>query len=465
MSTRTLPGRLSEIEIDGELPRREDVGLVFDELDYQMACQAYLWALPLVSYAQWQHVHRHVFGATSSDLVHYVSYRDRLGLITANATTPYILNFFDLGETGPLVIELPPGPTAGGVSDFWQRECGVLGEMGPDRGRGGRHLVVPPGAEVPAVEGYEIIRASGMNVMFGFRTLDPDPGRSAALVAGVRIYPYERRDDPPPTRVISPEGRPWSGDQPRGLAYWERLHDIYQREIVDERDRFHLAMLRQLGIAKDAPFAPGPRLAGILEDAAAAGELMAQANTFVKRFAGSRYWPDRRWDTAIVLEESSQRGPGYDELLERASWFYEAVSFSAAMKSRTPGEGHAYLGAYVDAADAWLDGGRDYTVHVPADPPAKLFWSLTVYDIHTRCLIDNEQQRGDRGSRDADLRRNQDGSVDLWFGPAPPADGDSNWIQTIPGRHWFSYFRLYGPLEPYFDRSWKLGDITPAVTP
>ena len=104
--------------------------LVFDELDYQMACQVYLWALPLVSYAQWQQQHRDVFGATNSDLVHYVSYRDRLGLITANATTPYILNFFDLNETGPLVIELPPGPTAGGVSDFWQREFGVMGEMG-----------------------------------------------------------------------------------------------------------------------------------------------------------------------------------------------------------------------------------------------------------------------------------------------------------------------------------------------
>ena len=99
---------------------------------------------------------------------------------------------------------------------------------------------------------------------------------------------------------------------------------------------------------------------------------------------------------------------------------------------------------------------------MPADPPAKLFWSATVYDVDTRCLIDNEQQRGDRGSRDADLVANDDGSVDLCFGPTAPASGESNWVQTIPGRHWFSYFRFYGPLEPYFDRSWKLGDITPA---
>jgi len=456
-----LPGLLSTVSMDGELPRREDLHLVFDELDHQMACQAYLWALPLVSYAQWRTQHYDVFGATSSDLVHYDTYRDRLGLITANATTPYILNFFDLNETGPLVVELPPGPTAGGLSDFWQREFAVMGEMGPDAGRGGRHLVVPPGQDPPGVgEGWYVQRATGMNIMFGFRTLDPDPARTRQLVAAVRVYPYDRRDDPAPTRVLSPQGRPWSGDQPRGLDYWTRLHQIYQSEVVDERDRFYLAMLRQLGIEKGRPFEPDERLAALLTRATAAGELMAQANTFAKRFEGSRYWPDRQWDLAIVLDSSSQRAENHDELLERASWFYEAVSFSAAMKSQTPGAGQAYLGAYTDADGAWLDGGVHYRLHVPADPPAKLFWSATVYDVSTRCLIDNEQQRGDRGSRDPDLVRNDDGSVDLYFGPNPPQGREANWVQTIPGRHWFSYFRFYGPLEAYFDRSWKLGDIT-----
>jgi len=102
---------------------------------------------------------------------------------------------------------------------------------------------------------------------------------------------------------------------------------------------------------------------------------------------------------------------------------------------------------------------HDYTLHVSADVPAKLFWSATVYDVTTRCLIDNAQQRGDRGSRDAELIANDDGSVDLYFGPEAPCAGESNWVQTIPGHHWFSYFRFYGPLEPYFDQSWKRGDI------
>jgi hypothetical protein len=459
--TGQLPGRLGAVSRDGDLPARESIPAIFDELDYQLACQAYLWALPLVSYTQWKSQHYGIFGATSSDLVRYVSYRDRLGLITANATTPYILNFFDLSETGPLVVELPAGPTAGGVSDFWQREVGAMGEMGPDRGAGGKYLILAPGVDAPdeSAAGYRTLRSSGVNVMVGFRTLDPDPARADALVHAVRIYPYADRDNPAPTRIVSPAGRPWHGDQPRGLDYWRVLHEAYQTEVVDERDRFYLAMLKQLGIEKGKPFEPNPRLVRILEEGAAAGELMAQANTFAKRFAQGRYWPDRAWELAIVLDNSAQRGDGYDELLERASWFYEAVSFSAAMKSSTPGVGQAYLGAYTDGDGRWLDGGRNYTLHIPADVPAKLFWSATVYDVSTRCLIDNPQQRGDRGSSDADLVTNPDGSVDLHFGPERPAAGESNWVQTVPERHWFSYFRLYGPLEPYFERTWKLGDI------
>jgi hypothetical protein len=458
-----LPGRLGAVGRDRELPRREDLPLIFDELDYQMACQAYLWALPLVSYAQWQKVHTDVFGAGATDLVVYRTYRDRLGLITANATTPYILGFFDLGVTGPLVIELPAGHTAGGISDFWQREIAVLGEMGPDQGAGGRHLVLPPDAETPEhTDEFRPHRASGMNIMFGFRTLDPDPGRSQALVENVKIYPLGDAAGAR-TRLISPDGRAWSGDQPRGLQYWERLHDIYQHEIVDERDRFYLAMLAQLGIEKDKPFTPDQRLTDILTAAAGAGELMAQANTFAKRFPGSRYWPDRRWDLVLALDQSSQRTAHYDQLLERAAWFYEAVSFSAAMKSQTPGVGQAYLSCYTDSAGQWLDGGKAYSLHIPANPPARLFWSATVYSADTRCLIDNPQQRGDRGSRDPELVYNDDGSVDLYFGPDEPAHRESNWIQTIPDQHWFAYFRLYGPLEPYFDRSWRLDDITAGV--
>ena len=197
----------------------------------------------------------------------------------------------------------------------------------------------------------------------------------------------------------------------------------------------------------------------MLVEATAAGELLAQANAFAKRFDGARVWPDRQWDKVATLASSSQRDGDHDQLLERASWFYEAVTFSQAMDSQVPGLGQAYLGAYTDADGEWLDGGRTYRLRVPAEVPAKNFWSVTVYDVETRCLVDNPSRRGDRSSRDTDLVVDRDGSVELVVGPDAPESGTSNWVQTVPGRHWFSYLRLYGPLEGYFDRTWKLSDF------
>jgi len=436
-----------------------EVSKVFAQLDFQQAAQSYLWALPLVSWAEWQATHATVFGATDHDIVLYANYADRLGILTANATTPYMIAFANLKKSGPIVVELPPGPVAGGIADFWQREGVSLGEMGPDKGAGGKTLILAPGATTPAdASGYRVVTNTTVNVMFGLRALDPDPAKAMALVKQVRIYPYSARSNPPATRLLTPGGKKWFGGPPRGIDYWKRLHAVVQDEIIDERDRFYMSMLANLGIEKGKPFKPDARQKAALLGGAAAGELMAQCNSFAKRFAGGRHWKDRRWVYLLEMEDSSQRTANFDQLLERAAYTYEAVGYSNAMMSRTPGLGQAYLGAYTDKAGAWLDGSRNYRLRVPANPPAKNFWSATVYDIGTRCLIDNPQGRGDRGSRDA-LKINADRSVDLYFGPKPPKAGEDNWVQTIPGLTWFLYFRFYGPLESYFDKSWKMPDI------
>ena len=303
-----LPGRLGEVEFDGELPARRDVGAVFDELDYQMACQAYLWALPLVSYAQWQRstttcsAPRTRTSSTTSATA--------TGSGSSRPTRPRRTrsNFFDLAETGPLVIEFPAGPTAGGVSDFWQREFGVLGEMGPDEGRGGKHLIVPPGQDAAdGVDGYAL-QATGMNVMFGFRTLDPGPGARAGARRRGADLPVRAAGRPAADALISPDGRAWSGDQPRGLAYWERLHDIYQSR--DRRrarpllpgDAASSSASRRAAVRarRSAARDPGGRVGRRRADGA--GEHVRQA------VRGARYWPDRQWDLAIVLDNSAQRG-------------------------------------------------------------------------------------------------------------------------------------------------------------
>ncbi|EFS01810.1 hypothetical protein NT04LS_3312, partial [Listeria seeligeri FSL S4-171] len=117
-----------------------------------------------------------------------------------------------------------------------------------------------------------------------------------------------------------------------------------------------------------------------------------------------------------------------------------------------------YLGAYQDEKGQWLDGGKNYRLRVPANQPAVNFWSITVYDSITRCLIQNAQQNADISSR-KNIQLNEDGSVDIYFGPNAPAGHESNWVQTNREAYWFTYLRLYGPTIQYFDKSWVIEDI------
>jgi hypothetical protein len=271
------------------------------------------------------------------------------------------------------------------------------------------------------------------------------------------MYPYAQRDNPPPMDILDVGTRAWSGAPPRGMEYWQRLDDVIQREPVEPRDIFFHAMLRPLGMEKGKPFKPDARQTKILTEAALVGEAMAKANSADRRFAGGRYRADAHWDFALQLDADNPTN-FWNLLDERASWFYEAVGAGPAMAPKRPGPSSAYLGAYKDKAGEWLDGGRSYRLRVPPNPPIKMFWSVTVYDADTRALILNEQKIADRSSR-MDLRKNDDGSVDIYCGPKAPAGFEQNWIPTVGGKNWFAYFRFYRPTEPYFDRSWPLPDF------
>jgi hypothetical protein len=172
----------------------------------------------------------------------------------------------------------------------------------------------------------------------------------------------------------------------------------------------------------------------------------------------SHYADGVHWHFSLCLDVT-QEAEFYTQLDERDAWFYEALTTSAGMTTKTPGVGSVYLGTYKDKDGDWLDGANTYRLHVPTNAPAKQFWSSTVYDVDTRCLIQNKEQQADRSSRQPDLVTNADGSVDFYVGPKAPADSEKNWIPTAPGKAWFSYFRLYAPTEDHFNRKWILPDF------
>ncbi len=452
----TIKTRIGELsfthDFENGYPTPETTQKLFDEIDFQRACQAYLWGLPIVGFAQWQHAHETTLGARSCDIVFYPDYASKRGLLTANATTPYALSFINLSEVGPVVIDMPEADIqGGGATNFWQIEIATIEQPG-------RYVFHAPGTPPPTVEGAQVFEATTNNILFGFRLMSGDEQAQRDTLSQVRIFPLARLKDPPKVTIVDVGDRLWQGWHPRGLEYFERLADILGREPVDERDRFYLAMLRPLGIRRGEPFNPDERQKRILIDAALVGEAMAKANDFANnRLPQAHYYDGSHWEIA-TRSPSDQRWEDHEALDGRAAWFYEAVTNDKTMQSTTPEEGQIYLGAYKDADGDWLDGANHYRLHVPPDPPAKAFWSTTVYDVSTRCLIDNKQQLADRSSR-MDLLVNDDGSVDIYYGPTAPAGKEQNWIPTVPGRSWFTYFRLYGPKKEYFERSWVLPDI------
>lgn len=458
VSAQTVDTRIGKVELTEGVPANDAVAQkLFDELDFQRASQAYIWALPIIGFAEWQASARDVLGAKDTDVVIYQSLEDKLGILTANATTPYIIGFPDLSKTGPLVIDYPAGNSAGGVGDFWQRPVTDMGETGPDRGKGAKYLLVGPGQTTPNAKGYTVVHSPTFGNIVAFRALDADPAKASAVIQRFKIYAYADRASPTPTHIIRPEGRKWTQVPPRGLAYWTRLAEVIQREPVEPRDRIMMAMLKPLGIEKGKPFAPDERQKKLLEDGTQVGELFAQANSFYSRNPDARYRQDAQWRYLLAFD-ISQEAKNYTQLDERADYFYQAVTTSKGMTTKIPGVGQAYLDTFRDKDGNLLDGSKNYVLHVPPNPPAKLFWSVTVYDTDQRALIDNGKDIADKSSR-GELLKNADGSVDIYVGPDAPAGKEKNWIPSNKGKGWFGMFRFYGPEQSYFDATFALPDF------
>jgi hypothetical protein len=431
---------------------------LYDEMDFQRACQAYLWGIPAVGLVEWWLAHRDVFKAKNGEMLSYLNFEEKLGILTPNFTTPYLITLIDTETSGPLVLELPPGLMAGMILDVWQRVLADLGVVGPDAGKGGRFLILPRDHEPVQPEGYYVVQTPGRSVFVGLRLLDADKDKAIReLIPGIKTYTWSPAGTGEPMPVRRAGDHKWSQMPPRGMAYWESLNKVIQTEPVMERDRLILAQLRFLGLEKGKPFEPDARQRKILEDAVIVGEAMAKANTSDKRVEPP-FWPGANWKHALVVSVD-QRMPGYDQLDERAAWFYEAIAVSKGMLTQTPGVGQRYIAAYKDGDGEWLSGANTYRLHVPANPPASQFWSVTAYDEGTRQMVITEQGRPDLSSRKEDLAPNPDGSVDVYFGPEAPAGKETNWVQTVPGQGWFAYFRFYGPTEPFFDKSWALPDL------
>ena len=452
--------RVGKLEFVNSFPTQETTDKLREARRFHRATQAYIWALPIVSMADFVFTFKENLNMEYGELTRLDKYEDLAFAITGNATTDYLVSWMDLSISS-WVIDIPPGAAAGYIQDMWQRPVVDFGIPGPNKGKGGKFLLIGPGQKPPAeTEGYRVIQSVNNNALFLLRILETNAMQKSKMISNIRIYPFSERKNPRKQVIERPDGREWSSSQPRGLAYWERLSWIINQEPMHERDGFMMAFLKDIGIEKGKPFKPTPQMAALLKEASFVGESMTKAMDWNNELDVAHYVEGSRWGNAIAVG-ISQRQPNYFELDERAAWFYEALTTSKGMKSTTPNVGSAYLGGYKDNDGDWLDGANNYKLNVPKDAPAFRFWSVTVYHNETRYLIQNKEQIADKSSR-MELDINADGSVDIYFGPKAPKGKEKNWIPTNPGEGWFSYFRLYGPTQDHFDLKWILPNIEKA---
>lgn len=455
--------RLGELAFQLGYPTTETTKKVFDELDYQRAVQAYLWAYPVVSFESIRLGVKRDVGVDLNDFIIADKLADARGVwLTANDSTVYALANVDLGKSGPIVIDVPPGAIVGLIDDFWQRSVTDVGLPGPDGDKGGKFVLLPPGytGEVPAA-GYHVLRATMNNytVMVRGIAVNGDFAGAVHVVDKMKIYPWSERSAPKPNRFVSFSGKAMDTLPPSGLEYWKRLSDFINNNPVQERDRFFMAMLKPLGIEKGKPFAPDARQKAILEEAAVTGDAMGRTMLFEgeQRIANANAFKATQWNW-VVLNSATGESETYSQLDERLHYTYGAIFTSPFIGAKKAGPGSEYVQAFKDKDGNRFDGGKSYRLHVPADVPAVAFWSLTLYDTVSRSMIQNLSGDSAHSSYDK-LKKNADGSIDLYFGPKAPAGLESNWTETVPGKGFYPMFRFYTPKAGLFDGSWKLPDV------
>jgi len=420
--------RLGTLKFFDGFPDDATVEKLYDNLDFQRAVQAYLLAIPAVNQAamrqallQWGPAN------TTMPIWEELVFPRTVGL-TFNTSTPYCWMWIDLHD-GPLVAEVPPG-VLGAINDHWYRWVVDVGVTGPDKGQGGKYLILPPRYEGEVPEGYFVARAQAYEMFLAWRT----------LMKFVNISPE-------PFVTVGP------GD----YQFWDLLNGVVQAEPPYTGDPVTLGFFAAIGIEHGKPFAPDARMKRILEEAAAVGDATARALTYRMRDKEAYYYEGSAWRTAFLGGYSFERN-GIKLLDSASQYYFYATGVTPAMEARMVGSGSQYALAFVDAKGEPLDGSRTYRLHVPAKVPINNFWSVIAYDNQTRSFLQTDQTWPSVTSKDKDFQTNTDGSVDVTFGPEWPKDA-KNFIQTIPNKGWNAIFRLYGPLEPWFDKAWRLGEI------
>jgi len=461
MTPNRVKTRAGTLEFFDGLPSPKTVEIVYDTLDRSRGMRAFLDGLPAASLYAMCHGLNKVGVKGSAVGIFEDLYNARSLLLTPNTTTVYVLLCYDL-EDGPLVVDAPVG-VLGAVNDIYFRHVVDIGVTGPDKGKGGKYLFVPPGykGELPD-KGYFVVKSpSYMNWQFtrAFVGKDGLKATVAAVKKKMRVYPYSQRDHPPKTTFVNLTDKKFNTIHANNFEFFNELKAVVDKEPAGALPGELMGVLASIGIKKGKPFKPDARLRTALEEGVAFGNAVARATIFAPRNRDGHYFKEGNWKTGFVggnHEFTSEHGRLLDA---RILFHYYATGITPAMVSAPPGKGSQYAHANRDSKGRYLDGGKTYSITLKAPIPAKDFWSWIVYDTQTRSLLETDQKFAGVDSKSPDLKPNKDKSYTVYFGPKAPKGKEGNWVQTMPGKAWSVVLRLYGPLKPWFDKTWQPGEI------
>ena len=458
----TVQTRIGTLKFSDGLPDADSVKKVFDNLDFVRGVEAFLLGMPAASvqamrlgFIEGGFPPNQGFGI-SENLADA-----RAPFLTPNTVVVYTWAIVDVKD-GPMVLQVPPG-VLGILDDAHFRFVTDLGLSGPDQGKGGKYLVVPPGytGTLPN-QGYFVAKPRTYSNLVILRAFIQ--GSDLATIvknvkANTAMYPLSAAANPPQQKFVNFSGMQINTVHANDVTFFDELNEVVQHEPDDFLESEVVGILASIGIKKGKPFAPDARMKAILTDAAAVANATSRAIVFASRDPLTKTWSDRQWTTTFT-HKSHEFLDGAERTLDaRTMFYYYATGMSPAMASPQLGQGAAYTYTARDGKGEWLDGSKTYKVTLPPNIPAGRFWSFNVYDNQTRSFLETDQKLAGLDSTLPDLKKNADGSVTVWFGPKAPAEREGNWVQTWPGKGFNVIFRLYSPLQGWFDKSWKPGDF------
>ena len=464
----TVKTSIGTLEYFDGVPMDKTVDTVYDYLDQSRAVNVFINSIPMMS----MYSLRKGQASVGADASHKIAIFDNLMdstslLLTGNTSTMYAVGFLDLQKDGPTVIDLPAG-MLGILDDMAFRYMIDLGVAGPDKGKGGKFLVLPPGYEGNVPDGYFVVPSKTNGVWVFMRGyLDKKLPLDKAIQAAsknirntLKVYSLSTKNHPPEMEFINVSGKNMNVILPNDFSFFENLHALIQTEPDDFLGPEAKGMMAAIGIEKGKPFNPDARMKKILIDAAAIANGAARAISYFPRDPGNLTFKDSEaWVTAYADKDTAFTRNGAYRLDPRALFHFGYICVSPAMAMTVAGKGSDYSMGMLDSNGDVFDGSKTYKLHVPPNPPAKDFWAITMYDTQTRSQLQTDQQFPTKGSRDEGIKTNPDGSMDIYFSPKAPEGMEGNWLQTIPGKSWFIALRIYGPEQPWIDQSWRPGEI------